>query len=150
MATGRDIGLRHSALDRHHLSDPVEINDEYDEEVRDQIKKDGDAYILDGLLAVRDAKRRLKLAVPEDNRYTTIAGFLMSRAGRLLEPGETVEHEAGVFTIERVDNRRISRIRVVPFVKTEDPVTKSTSLVAFLTGSLLATHTAASVGSQIL
>jgi len=60
-----------------------EINDEYDEEVREQIRKDGDAYVLDGMLAVRDANQHLKLNVPEDSGYTTIAGFLMERAGRV-------------------------------------------------------------------
>lgn len=91
-----------------------EINDEYDEEIREQISKDGETYVLDGMLAVRDANRRLGLDLPEDDSYTTIAGFLMARAGRILEPGETVEHDAGVFTVDHVDNRRIIRIRFAP------------------------------------
>lgn len=108
-----------------------EINDEFDEEVHEQIRKDGDAYILDGLLAVRDANRRLGLEIPEDSSYTTIAGFLLARAGRIPGPGETVEHETGVFTIEQVDSRRISRVR---FAAHHKPAKRVPSLVALISG----------------
>ena len=94
-----------------------EINDEYDEEVRSQILRDGDAYILDGMLAVRDANRRLKMAMPENEAYTTMAGFLLARAGRVLEPGDEVPVEEGVFRVERVERRRIVRIRFTPAVR---------------------------------
>ena len=91
-----------------------EINDEFDEEVREQIKRDGKTYVLDGMLSVRDANQYLKLDIPEDDGYTTIAGYLMDRAGRMLERGDTVDHEHGVFEIERVERRRILRIRLIP------------------------------------
>jgi CBS domain containing-hemolysin-like protein len=91
-----------------------EINDEFDEEVREQIRRDGKAYVLDGMLSVRDANQYLKLDIPEDGGYTTIAGFLMDRAGRILQRGDKVEHEHGVFEIERVEKRRITRVRLIP------------------------------------
>jgi CBS domain containing-hemolysin-like protein len=91
-----------------------EINDEYDEEVREQIVADNGSYILDGMLAVRDANRRLSLRLPEDAGYTTLAGFMLAKAGRLLRQGETIEHEGARFTVERVDRRRIWRIRYTP------------------------------------
>lgn len=109
-----------------------EINDEYDEETRSQIKRDGDAYVLDGMLAVRDANQRLKLDLPEDGSYTTLAGFLLAKAGRLLEPGESVEHTAGVFRVERVDKRRISRVRFVPASPEESKVVALSALLAWL------------------
>lgn len=90
-----------------------EINDEFDEEVREQIRKDGETYLLDGMLTVRDANRKLGLDLPESEGYTTIAGFLMAKAGRVLASGDIIEDEAGVFTIERVDNRSIKRIRFI-------------------------------------
>lgn len=91
-----------------------EINDEYDEEVRSQIVRDGTDYILDGMLAVRDANRKLKLTLPEDETYTTVAGFLQARAGRVLEPGDVVPLREGLFRVERVERRRIQRIRFSP------------------------------------
>jgi CBS domain containing-hemolysin-like protein len=92
-----------------------EINDEYDEEVRAQIVEEPDgSFLLDGMLAVRDANRRFGLHLPEEAGYTTMAGFLLAKAGRILRPGETVEHEGGTFVVEQVEGRRIRRIRYTP------------------------------------
>jgi CBS domain containing-hemolysin-like protein len=102
-----------------------EINDEYDEETRSQIRKDGETYILDGMLAVKDANQRLGLQLSEDGSYTTIAGYLLAKAGRLLKPGESVKDTAGVFQVERVERRRISRIRFLPAQLEERPTTFS-------------------------
>jgi len=89
-----------------------EINDEYDTELRAQIVKDGDGYLLDGMLAVRDANRTLKLRLPERGDYTTLAGFLMAQAGRLLNAGESIEYNGSRFTVERTERRRIRRVRL--------------------------------------
>ncbi len=92
-----------------------EINDEFDEEVRAQILQEADGtYLLSGMLTVRDANRRLKLELPEDAGYTTLAGFLLDQSGRLLQVGETVEYEGMRFEVERLDRRRIRRIRFTP------------------------------------
>ncbi|HYH86925.1 MAG TPA: hemolysin family protein [Pyrinomonadaceae bacterium] len=92
-----------------------EINDEYDEEVRDQIDEQADGtFLLDGMLAVRDANRRFRLELPEAGSYTTIAGFMLAQAGRLLRVGEEVAHAGAVFKVERVDRRRIRRVRFTP------------------------------------
>jgi CBS domain containing-hemolysin-like protein len=97
-----------------------EIDDEYDEEVRTQIVERDGAYFLDGMLAVRDANRHLKINIPEDDAYTTVAGFMLARAGRLLRVGDVVEFEGEQFTVERMDRRRIQKIRYVP-AKQESP-----------------------------
>jgi CBS domain containing-hemolysin-like protein len=90
-----------------------EIDDEYDEETRAQISEQPDGtYLLDGMLAVRDANQRFDLALPEGESYTTLAGFLMARAGRVLKVGEAVEHDGARFTVERVEGLRIRRVRL--------------------------------------
>ena len=90
-----------------------DISDEHDEEVNEQIteEKDG-SYVLDGGLAVRDLNRRLKLSLPESEAYTTIAGFLMTEAGHVLEPGEIVKHDGLLFHVERVERRRVIQVRL--------------------------------------
>ena len=99
----------------HPLEEIVgEINHEYDEETREQIREDGETYILDGMLPVRDANKRFGFGLTEDEGYTTIAGYLLAKAGRLLRPGDRVEDAAGVFSVERVEKRRISRVRFRP------------------------------------
>jgi CBS domain containing-hemolysin-like protein len=90
-----------------------EISDEHDEEVNEQITEvDKCNYVLAGGLAVRDLNRRLKLSVPESEAYTTIGGFLMTEAGHVLKPGEVVQHDGLVFKIERVEKRRVMRIKL--------------------------------------
>jgi CBS domain containing-hemolysin-like protein len=91
-----------------------EIDDEFDEEVAEQIHKQKDgSYILDGSLAVRDLNRKLGLNVPVSEGYTTIAGFLMSEAGQVLEKGQSVPFNGHIFKIEEVDRRRIIKVRMV-------------------------------------
>ncbi len=89
-----------------------EINDEYDEEIKSQIVRDKNSFLLDGMIAVRDVNRRFDLHLPEDANYTTLAGFLQAQSGRLLKPGDTVHFNGALFTVERVEGRRIRRIRL--------------------------------------
>ena len=90
-----------------------DISDEHDEEVNEQIQPQRDgAYILDGGLAVRDLNRRLGVNLPVSESYTTIAGFLMSESGQILNEGENVRFNGHVFHIEKVDKRRILRVRM--------------------------------------
>ena len=90
-----------------------DISDEHDEEVNEQINKQPDgSVILDGNLAVRDLNKRLDLHLPVSEAYTTIAGFLMSESGQILNEGETVPFNGHVFKIEKVDKRRILKVRM--------------------------------------
>ncbi|HEX5885372.1 MAG TPA: hemolysin family protein, partial [Pyrinomonadaceae bacterium] len=90
-----------------------EISDEHDEEVNEQITEiDKTTYVLDGGLAVRDLNRRLKLAVPESEAYTTVGGFLMTQAGHVLNPGEVVQRDGLIFKVERVEKRRVMRVKL--------------------------------------
>jgi CBS domain containing-hemolysin-like protein len=98
-----------------------EINDEYDDEVRQQIEEADGSFILDGSIAVRDVNRNFDLALPEDSDYTTLAGFLLARAGRLLNKGDNIEYDGAHFTVEEVEHRRIQRIRFTPAAKDATP-----------------------------
>jgi CBS domain containing-hemolysin-like protein len=90
-----------------------DISDEHDEEVNEQIKTEPDgSYILDGGLAVRDLNKRCGLNLPISDAYTTIAGFLMNEAGQILKEGEAVPFNGHVFRIERVEKRRILKVRM--------------------------------------
>jgi CBS domain containing-hemolysin-like protein len=90
-----------------------DISDEHDVEVDEQIDEQPDgSYILDGGLAVRDLNRRLEISLPVSEGYTTIAGFLMSEAGQILEAGSNVPYNGHVFTVEKVDKRRIKQVRL--------------------------------------
>lgn len=90
-----------------------DISDEHDEEVNEQITEvDNHTFVLAGGLAVRDLNRRLKTTVPESETYTTIGGFLMTEAGHVLKPGEVVTRDGLVFHVERVEKRRVMRVKL--------------------------------------
>lgn len=113
-----------------------EINDEFDEEVRSQIVKESNGdYMLSGMLTVRDANRRISLKLPEGNGYTTLAGFLLAQAGRLLKEGETVEYEGLTFKVELVERRRIRRIRLN--VPSADHKVSAVTLLSFASTSVI-------------
>ena len=91
-----------------------EIVDEFDDETLVQIREDNGSYLLDGMLTVRDMNNRLKLHLPEESSYTTVAGFMLAQVGRMMKSGQTIEHEEGRFTVESLDQRRIRRVRFTP------------------------------------
>lgn len=90
-----------------------DISDEHDEEVNDQIDEQPDGTcILDGGLVVRDLNRRMGLNIPISEGYTTIAGFLMAEAGRILEVGDSVRFNGHTFHVLEVNKRRITSVKM--------------------------------------
>ena len=90
-----------------------DISDEHDEEVSEQIHpQDDGSFLLDGNLVVRDLNRRLSLNFPVSEGYTTVAGFLMSEAGKILVAGDSVRFNGHIFEVEEVDKRRILKVRL--------------------------------------
>ncbi len=89
-----------------------EIDDEFDDKSPAQIVEDNGTYLLDGMLTVRDANQHLHMNLPEDDAYTTIAGFVIAQTRRLMNVGEAIEYEGMRFRVESVDRRRIRRVRV--------------------------------------
>jgi magnesium and cobalt exporter, CNNM family len=112
-----------------------EISDEHDEEVNEQITEiDERKYVLAGGLAVRDLNRRLKLSVPESEAYTTVGGFLMTEAGHVLKPGEIVKYDGLIFHIERVEKRRVMRVRLEILETAEEKEPANIANIASRTG----------------
>lgn len=96
-----------------------EIDDEFDDISPEQCIEDNDDYLLDGMLTMREVNLRLNLHLPEDAPYTTIAGFMLAQAGRMLQQGESVMYEDTRFTVENVDRKRIRCVRVATERPTE-------------------------------
>jgi CBS domain containing-hemolysin-like protein len=90
-----------------------EIQDEHDEAQGEQSSQQSDGILsMDGSLPVREANRKYELNLPEASDYTTVAGFLLWRAGRMLSVNDVIEHENLRFTVESVIRRRIARVRM--------------------------------------
>jgi CBS domain containing-hemolysin-like protein len=90
-----------------------EIHDEHDVEVESVARHADGSTGIDASISVRELNERLSLNVPETGQYVTLAGFLLSKAGRLLKEGEEVEFDDSVFRVEQMIGRRIMRVRLV-------------------------------------
>ncbi|MDJ0334604.1 hemolysin family protein [Salinibacterium sp. G-O1] len=90
-----------------------EVSDEHDRTKADVVRS-RDWFTFPGILRPDELLERTSVVVPEEGPYETVAGWLMSELGRLPKVGDTIEIDAGVFRIERLDGRRIDRVRYTP------------------------------------
>jgi CBS domain containing-hemolysin-like protein len=90
-----------------------EVSDEHDRTKADVVRS-RDWLTFPGILRPDELRERANVTVPDDGPYETVAGWLMSELGRLPVVGDVVEIEAGSFRIERLDGRRIDRVRFTP------------------------------------
>ncbi|GLK18349.1 hemolysin family protein [Herbiconiux flava] len=67
-----------------------------------------------GMLRPDELADQAGIDVPEDGPYETVAGFVMSVLGRMPVVGDTVALPDGALRVERLDGRRIDRLRFVP------------------------------------
>ncbi len=90
-----------------------EVSDEHDRTKADVVRS-RDWFTFPGILRPDELLERTGVAVPEEGPYETVAGWLMSELGRLPVVGDSVDIELGRFSIERLDGRRIDRVRFTP------------------------------------
>jgi len=96
-----------------------EVSDEHDRSRPDVVRSRG-WLTFPGALRPDELQERAGVSVPEDGPYETVAGWLMSELGRVARAGDEVTVEAGTFRVERMDGRRIDRIRFTPVAGTAD------------------------------
>jgi CBS domain containing-hemolysin-like protein len=88
-----------------------EIVDEYDEEEQMVVALDGGGYLVDGRLPVDDFGELLGVDLPDDD-WDTVGGLILSLAGRVPLQGESFEFGSHVLVAERVQGRRVARVRI--------------------------------------
>jgi putative hemolysin len=87
-----------------------DIKDEYDVEEETTHHVSGEIEV-DGLLNLDDFEDETGIELPE-GPYETVAGFIVSRLGRLPEPGDVIEYDGHKLTVVELDGLRISRVKV--------------------------------------
>ena len=90
-----------------------ELADEHDR-TRAGVVRSRDSLTFPGMLRPDELLERTGLRIPEEGPYETAAGFVMSELGRLPVVGDELELETGILRVERLDGRRIDRIRFTP------------------------------------
>ena len=89
------------------------MQDEYDNEEEEISQLSENSFTVDGATALDEVSDLVGVSLPEGD-YDTVAGFLMERLGRIPQQGEhpVVTFENVTFTVEEVEDRRISEILI--------------------------------------
>ncbi|WP_426515975.1 hemolysin family protein [Diaminobutyricibacter sp. McL0618] len=90
-----------------------EVADEHDR-TRADVVRGRDSLTFPGILRPDELLERAGVEVPEEGPYETVAGFVMNELGRLPVVGDEVLIDGGMLRVERLDGRRIDRIRFTP------------------------------------
>ncbi|MEU5850167.1 hemolysin family protein [Saccharopolyspora shandongensis] len=88
-----------------------EIWDEYDPSAAPVRPKGDGSFEADGLLHRAEFEQQTGIALPE-GPYDTVAGFVVSRLGRVPAEGDTVDALGHRFTVRSMDGHRVSRLLV--------------------------------------
>lgn len=95
-----------------------EVSDEHDRAIVDVVRS-RDWLTFPGILRPDELRDRAGVTVPDDGPWETVGGYLMAELGRLPRVADTIEIPEGTFRIERLDGRRIDRVRFTPRARDE-------------------------------
>lgn len=104
-----------------------EINDEYDEEERTYTKLNYNTYVFEGKTLLSDFSRILNIDDDEfedvEGDADTLAGLLLEIKGDFPSIHEKIEYKNYTFEVVKIEERRISRIKVTVHEKAKKNAT---------------------------
>ena len=105
-----------------------EINDEYDDEEKTFTRLNKNTYIFEGKTLLSDFCRILEVSDEEfaevEGDADTVAGLLLEIKGDFPVIHEKLEYRNYLFEIMELEERRISRVKVVIREKNDEPTDK--------------------------
>jgi putative hemolysin len=91
-----------------------EIQDESDEKAEEWFQSLGkNAYLVKGNASIKELCLRLPLCLPQTGEFTTLAGFLLYRFGKIPHEKDTIESEGTRYVVEKMNKRHISLVRIL-------------------------------------
>ncbi len=90
-----------------------DVSDEHDRRAAGVVRRRG-SLSFPGILRPDELAEQTGIRVPEDGPYETVAGFVMAELGRLPVVGDEIAVAGGTLRVERLEGRRIDRIRFIP------------------------------------
>ena len=90
-----------------------ELADEHDR-TKVGVRRGAAGSVLFPGLMRPDELKELAILIPDDGAYETAGGFLMSALGKIPEVGDQVDIDGGNLKVERMDGRRVDRVRFTP------------------------------------
>jgi CBS domain containing-hemolysin-like protein len=72
----------------------------------------GDTMVLEGSVNIRDLDNQYQLALPRDEGFETLAGFVLSRLQKIPAVGDSFDYEGRRYAVVEMDGLRIARVRI--------------------------------------
>lgn len=100
-----------------------EVLDEHDRRRAGIVRVD-DTVIFPGELRPDEVRDRTGIRIPEGDVYDTVGGYIMSVLERIPAAGDAVEIEDGTLEVQRMEGRRVDRVRFIPTPMPHDAATE--------------------------
>jgi CBS domain containing-hemolysin-like protein len=91
-----------------------EVSDEHDRTRSGIVRLRDGSYVVPGLLRPDEVRARADLPVPDGPAFETVGGYVMAVLGRVPAVGDEIEIPGAVLRVERMDGRRVDRLRALP------------------------------------
>lgn len=90
-----------------------DIRDEFDREEPLVQALQGNVFVIAGIMDLEEFCEEFSMSMDEEVESITVGGFIIEKLGRVPSEGETVKINGMKFVIERVDRRRIFKVKYV-------------------------------------
>jgi len=98
-----------------------EVEDEFDVAEKAVLRSASGGLILDGSVKLRDLETQMHWKLPKEGGIETLAGFLLTRFGRIPREGDCTEFEGRRLSVLEMSGRRISRVLIEKLDTIETP-----------------------------
>jgi len=88
-----------------------EIEDEFDVG-ETSLMPGAPSMLLDASLNIRDLESQYQIALPRDEGFETLAGFVLARLQRIPHTGDSFEYEGRRYTVAGMDGLRVESVRI--------------------------------------
>ncbi|MCO6419238.1 hypothetical protein JYK14_24195, partial [Siccirubricoccus sp. KC 17139] len=78
------------------------------------VRREDGSWLLAGWLPADEMAERLRIALPAERGYQTLAGFVLQAMGHLPRVGEAVEVKGWRFEVVDLDGLRIDKVLAAP------------------------------------
>jgi CBS domain containing-hemolysin-like protein len=82
------------------------------ERTQEMIPLGGGRWVISGRTDLRELEENCGISLPPSRDYVTVAGFLMTRLGRVLEPGDKVTLSTARLSVLEMTGHTVDRIQV--------------------------------------
>ena len=90
-----------------------EIEDEFD--ISEPVFVPGAAWMtLDGSVNVRDLESQYSIALPRDEGFETLAGFILTKLQKIPAVGDSFEYQGRRYTVVAMDGLRVEAVKIEP------------------------------------